>query len=171
MKLDYSDIIESDSEDGEVRLLVEPRQTAGGGITGYLGFTLNHPRTVKFLNASSQQQKNIYTKWYNSFKNTFAFDSESVMVFEYCKTGQVHCHGYITMKGNYFTNGAVSDLTKAILKFLPSKYNKFNENFLFDKFNRYRCPSIVVQHYTPNEDDNTISGIKHWKAYINKCVQ
>lgn len=167
--IDYSDIIGSDfdteSEHCEVPLLVEPRK-----IQGYLGFTLNHPRTVKFLNASSTVQKKIYTLWVLDFKNTFGITSQDdiEICFEYCQSGQIHLHGYMKVQKNGFINGFVSDLTKSILKYLPNKYFKYSEASLHPSFHRYRCPSVVVQWYDSDETIEGKGGISHWKTYIKK---
>lgn len=172
--LDGSDSEESSPSTPKLKLgvghsLGSPTPKSRGTPKCYLGFTLNYPRTVKFLNANSMQQKQLYLKWYKSFVNTFNIEPESELCFEFCKTGQIHAHGYIAIYiDKYYISGLVSDFTKSVLSHLPPKHNKFKENCLHTEYNRYRCPSIVIQYYTNDEKLEGPSGITHWKQYIKK---
>ncbi len=139
----------------EVPFLGAPRK-----ITGYLEITLNYPRTALFLKKNSTQQKALYSKIWHYIKNACGIPDESPFVFEYCSTGQVHLHGYISLHGKYFIMGAISDIVKSILNSLPKKYCMFKEGSMYVDYERYRCPSCCVQHR-----DN----IDKWLTYMNKC--
>lgn len=179
-KFDWKEILGSDSDETDsgrssslgrttpARAMLEPDREAVRHKTGYIGFTLNYPRTVKFLNATSSQQRQMYLKWFHEFKSALNMGPEYDYAFEYCKTGQVHMHGYITLYGKHFINGAVSDITKKILSHLPKSHNKFKESYLHSEYHRYRCPAICVQYYTQDETIEDKSGIRHWKTYIKK---
>jgi len=177
MSIDWTDVLGSDSSDDEIieskarAFLGSPRQISVVP-TGYLGFTLNYPRTTKFINANSVQQKTLYNNWIMSFKNTLGMqnDTDCVFRFEYCKSGQVHAHGYITLYAkDYFINGAVSDFSKAVLSHLPCKHNKFKEGCMYPDMFRYKCPSVCIQHYDADKKDETDkSSIEYWKQYIKK---
>lgn len=182
--MNYDDIIGSDSdreiiyeknispkeihiENSEVQYLVELREK----VQGYIGFTLNHPRTLKFLNARSNVQKKMYLLWFMEFKNTFGHtekDSECDIIFEYCKSGQVHAHGWIRIKDKGFVNGFISDFAKSVLQFLPKKHMQFKEACLFPQYQRYKCPSCCIQWYDNNLEVMGPEGITHWKTYMKK---
>lgn len=171
---DWGEVLGSDT-DSEGPDLVALREIEGVTDikipTGFVGITLNYPRTKRFLNANSNAQKHIYNLWFRSFKNTFdILDShEFEFHYEYCKTGQIHLHGFIPIyQKEFFINGLLSDLAKAALQYLPAKYQNFNENCLFPDCFRYRCPSMCLQYYENNDDVEGKAGFKHWKNYIRK---
>lgn len=62
----------------------------------------------------------------------------------------------------------VSDIAKSYINLLPKKYSKFHEANVFHQYNRFRCPSIVVQLRSTHED-NYNARVKSWKYYIHKC--
>lgn len=174
-EINYDSIIGSDSEEcGEVLSLVEPRQneaTAESPACGYIGITMNFPRTKAFLNASSKKQKEHYYKLWFNIMNTLGFPKDSKYCYEYCKSGQIHLHGYISIHRKCFVMGALSDLTKAYLKLLPPKHQQFRESYMYDKFSRVRCASLCLQWYEPegeHNDKDDKSSIEYWRAYIIK---
>lgn len=164
---DWGKILESDSESeaGEVPSLVEPRQNP----IAHYGITINHPRTKKFLNLDSRGQQILYNRiWYN-IKNTLGIPIESDFAFEYCESGQVHLHAYVSIQTKHFINGAVSDLAKSVHRQLPKKYEQFKEGQMYPKYHRYKSPSHVIQYYDDElHDVNNRASIDYWRAYIKK---
>lgn len=138
-------------------------------IGGYLEITLNYPRTASFLRMDSVEQKNLYRKIWSSIRTVCVGfgDHTDDYTFEYCRSGQIHLHGYLPVYDKYFIEGIISDVVKKFLNGLPKKYNKFNENNMFDNFHRYRCPSILVQHDNLN-DVNETKRFHKWKLYMYK---
>lgn len=139
---------------------------------GYLEITLNYPRTVSFLKMNSMRQKVLYIKIWSHIRATL--NQYSIIFrhcdyeFEYCKTGQIHLHGYIPVyEDKYFIEGIISDVVKRYLEGLPRKYSKFNEKNMYPELHRYKCPSICVQHDNlsdPIESDR----FERWKQYMIK---
>lgn len=139
---------------------------------GYLEITLNYPRTVSFLKMSSVKQKILYIKIWSHVRATLNHPDvimrHSDYEFEYCKTGQIHLHGYIPVyTEKYFIEGIISDVVKRYLEGLPKKHSKFNEKNMYPEFHRYKSPSICVQHDNmsdPVESDR----FDRWKKYMIK---
>lgn len=129
---------------------------------GFIQVTLNHPRTKTFLNMSSHQQKELYAKIFRVLKNTITIDPHSDYTFEYCKSGQVHLHGFIQIpdEKRVFVLGAISDVAKKYLSLLPGSHSNFNERNMYGKFLRYRSPSICLQYAMENNS---------WLEYMNKA--
>lgn len=142
---------------------------------GYLEITLNYPRTATFLKMNSAKQRMLYIKIWMILRGSVDFPlagmehAHSDFQFEYCKSGQVHLHGYLPIyKKKYFIEGIISDLVKLYLEGMPKRYSKFSESFMFPELHRYRSPSICVQH-----DNLQLNGeverMERWKTYITKC--
>lgn len=181
MKFDYDDIIASSSSDEETSnsaVSTSRRDTAKLRITPsapphrYIEITLNYPRTATFLKYGSFEQKRMYTRLWNVIINNFTTlmrVNSSRAVFEYCRSGQVHLHGYLVIEPNtkYYVAGLVSDMVKCYLNELPKKYNKFVEKciYYFDDDNTvcYKCPSIKICHRTSQLDRFT-----EWEEYLSK---
>lgn len=145
----------------------------GRKIMGYLGITLNYPRTKQFLALNSVEQKKLYERWIHNFMHSLGqlqHGDDFKFVNEYCSSGQVHSHGYIPLHQECFVAGAISDIVKAILKHLPKKQSEFKESNYSPQYNRYRCPSVVVQYYDILNTDSLDKGsIEYWKTYLKKA--
>lgn len=180
--MEMSESDEESVKDAEVSPLVDLGKNTGSNTgpyhgmklaecNGYIGFTLNYPRTVKFLNSNSSQQKVLYALWVRHFKNTFGplpDNADYKVVFEYCASGQIHCHGYLPLNGKYFIMGALSDLAKALLSFLPPKYSQFKEGSVYPEFFRIRSAAYCLQYYSNDPTVEGPSGIEYWRRYIQK---
>lgn len=161
--------LEADLELGLLGSLAQPKMPAP---FGYLEVTLNYPRTASFLKMCSVKQKILYSKIWHHVRS-FQVQPGMVFVdddyeFEYCKSGQIHLHGYLPIyKKEYFIEGILSDVAKLYLEGLPKKYNKFNDVHMFPDLHRYRCPSICLQHDNmsiPTE----VERFERWKSYMTK---
>jgi len=129
--------------------------------SGYLAITLNHPQTKLFLSMTSDKQKQLYGKIWNCIRVTFGMHCEHKYVYEFTQKGQVHLHGYVKMPSvNYYIAGAISDIVKKYLQLLPKRFSMFNTQHYYPEYERYRCPSICVQHFTD---------ITEWAMYMNKA--
>lgn len=116
-----------------------------------LQFTLNHPRTQKFLNSSSHEQSKMYLKILFNVKNFNGMIPDEVKyVFEHCDSGQLHMHTQIkySIPHEFHINGLVSDFSKNVLKQLPPKFSQYKEACLYHQYNRYRDKGLCVQYYT-----------------------
>lgn len=167
-KIDWTEIIEDSSDESNGRSSSLDRTTPGERSEPgkrnadacavhkvALQFTLNHPRTKAFLNASSQDQKKMYMKILFNVKNFNGIIPDEVKyVFEHCESGQLHLHTQIkyTIKHNFHINGLVSDFAKSVLKYLPLKYQQYKEACLFSNLNRYRDRGLCVQYFTQDND-------------------
>jgi len=168
----FKEILECDSED-------DGRSASLGSTTPpdspvpvpdnvdiFIELTLNHPRNTRFNNMTSDMQKKLYDKIFSAMTETRPLPlcgMKVERVFEYCKTGHVHLHANITYtlpKGKYYPMGIVGDLAKRYLRLIKQVYQEKN---CYPEFNRYRCPSIVVQY---NED---VKRRDVWLAYMHKA--
>lgn len=175
--IDWSDILGSDSDSdldcGEGHLGSPPRLAPSAPPSEFQSdfsmlVTLNYPRTVGFLRASSQVQKELYKKLLHDIKNFNGMIPYNVeYVFEYCKSGQVHLHALLQYKTTqvYCIGGLISDFVKNYLKNLPKKYSLFKEGCMFYEYQRYRAPQIAVQ-YKLTEDEY----IEKWRTYMHKEI-
>lgn len=174
--INFNDIIGSDadseSEDMRGTFLGSTSQNASIPVKlpkpkfmCYIEVTMNYPRTPTFLKLNSIRQKELYKRlWFNT-KNIPKICIKSEMVFEYCKSGQVHLHGYVILDHSeaFHILGLISDYVKNYLSLLPNKYDKFNEASMFEKYERYRCPSICVQY------KEGLDSLVLWEKYMEKC--
>lgn len=139
----------------------------------YLEITMNLPRTPTFLKADSDKQKALYTTIFNKTFNCIPMvklAKHKEFIFEYCKSGQIHLHGYITLNDDvkYNAHGLISDLTKRYLECQPKKYSKFSENkmYTFDNGDTvcYKTDSLKLS-WKNNQD----SRFDEWLNYIQKA--
>jgi len=149
--------------DGEVHRVVGPRQKTGARYE----ITMNYPRTSAFVLATSERQKKIYAELWR--KTIAVFDSltitKSRYIYEYCKSGHVHLHGYIDIElEKFYPVGGIADLVKTYLNLLPKKYQKYIDSKMSAEWARYRDNNICVQYV---EIDNK-QRIHDWETYINK---
>lgn len=129
--------------------------------------TLNYPRTAKFKRMDSDQQRALYEKWLLHFVKEY----DHVIIkmdkfYEKCQSGDLHLHLYMEVKmpDDYFIFGCVRTIAIPFLSFLPLRYNKFDNGKYNCAFHRYRCPAIVVQWRSDEEELR----ILHWESYIRK---
>lgn len=170
----YEDIICKDSDSEQGSLLVDPCENLESTldkpcITGYVGVTINYPPTVRFENANSSQQRMIYAKIWNIARNAFGMAPlDSSYQYEYCKSGRVHLHGYVSIVGKHFPMGAVCDMAKSILRQFPIRHAHFNSHNVYPEYQNYKCASIKIQYYSADHTIDGVEGISHWKSYITK---
>lgn len=144
----------------------------------HIEITLNLPRTLAFLSQSSFGQRAQYRVRYNQllwYVKTIFIESvdeiQNTLIFEYCKTGQVHAHACIKFNTDkkFSGPGLVSDLTKIYLNSLNKRYKDYQESCLTIKDSEttyiYFCPSIkLALHCGQPERQNT------WDTYIAKNI-
>lgn len=170
MTYEYSDIMESDSESEKIEKYSKVRHLEGLceniGVFYSFAVTINHPRSVIFLNVQSDRQKLMYAKIWQQLAYSCNIVTKD-FIFEYCKSGQIHLHGLVVYKfvsaGHII--GLISDIVKSLLPALGSGKNKresFQEASMYSQWNRYRSPAICVQYL------DTDKSILDWKIYMSK---
>lgn len=130
-----------------------------------IGVTLNHPRTPKFLKATSDIQKKNYIKIFHNIvlKTRYSFLDKifSDYTIEYNKDGNTHLHGVIKITTEI--KGCVAGLIADIVKHYHAMVRKcYNPKCYYPEYQRYRDPSIVVQYY---DDDKSF---EEYIAYMYK---
>lgn len=130
-----------------------------------LAITLNCPRSKRFLSLTSEEQKRAYRSMFMKlveYKIEFLDEMEYDYEFEYCKTGQIHLHGWISYGTTKVLSlaGLVSDTVKRYLR-MPMIRQVYREKAYFPTLQRYRSASICVQIC----DDEYFD---HWKNYMIK---
>lgn len=146
--------------------LVSPRHTY------FIEITFNYPRTPLFLKMTSEYQRKLYSRLWHNVVDRYKLSTErfySEYVFEPCKSGQLHLHGFIRFDiGNmHFPLVLLSDIAKTYLNLLPKKYEKFHEVNMYAQYFRFRCPSICLQ-LRSSHDDNFHDRVNLWQKYIAK---
>lgn len=163
------DEIDGNSPLGGVPALKYETQDPDGDYN-FLAITLNHPRTPKFLQADSRLQKHIYCKLWANMCNVLGMHMRKQIVFEHCKTGQIHLHGYIEVPIGASIPGAISDVVKAYLNQLPKRHMKFKENCYFSQYDQDRyCDAPICCAYRecilPINDKGSTA---YWRKYMQK---
>lgn len=135
---------------------------------GFIEITISYPRTSHFVSLTSVKQKAMYSKIFRYIKESIIFTEikDSDFVFEYSKSGHIHMHSYILLTADsvHCPIGIVADIVKVFLKYMPKKYDKYNDRHMFYKYIRYCSPPITVQYIF--QDD--IEGQSRWYAYMAK---
>lgn len=112
---------------------------------GKLEITMNYPRTIAFSKKTSVEQKKIYSILWHKLKCLFGHNDND-FVYEYCKSGHVHLHGWIDIKGKYFIAGLVADYVKSYLRFMPTKFSRYKDFNYYPEYTCYKSPSILVRY-------------------------
>lgn len=136
-------------------------------IGGMFEITLNYPRTTAFVNAIATKQKRMYSDWWRKGIAILGIENikHSGMMFEYCKTGHIHLHGYVFLdEVKIYPVGGIADLSKTFLSFLTKKYRKYCDHNLYPEYGRYRSPAVVVQYRYKSETARA----REWLDYITK---
>jgi len=169
--IDWADILESGSETESepCAVLDSTRQNNGVNNISHYGITINYPRTTKFLNLDSRGQQILYNKVWHNIVNTLGVPIDSKFTFEYCQSGQIHLHGYISINSKHYIYGAISDLAKAIHRQFPGTRKNYKEGALMPLFKRYRFPGLCIQYYDDYDSNaDPKANFSHWKKYIEK---
>lgn len=124
--------------------------------------TINHPRNKGFINLLSKSQKrhlnSIFQIVIKHFGNAV---KDYDHVYELCQDGVIHLHGWIELElENIIPMILVNDIAKIYLRCFPKKYQNYSPKNYYDKYNRYRCPSIVVQYQSEMREA--------WLEYMRK---
>lgn len=132
---------------------------------GFFEITLNYPRTATFIKMLSTKQKILYAKLFRTITHCISPPHESKYVYEYCKSGHVHLHGYmIPSIKSYYILGYIADMVKTYVSLLPKKYSKYVDSCMFSKYNRYRSASICIQYSDKLDEFN------RWLMYMRKTI-
>lgn len=153
---------------GSLSLGREP-PTSSDTYDGILQVTINYPRTASFLKMSSQKQKLLYIKIFNILYNAIGMNTGDYdIVFEACKSGQIHLHGWFTIQHDYrVISVLLSDIVKQFLQCLPKKYSTFKESNIYSQYNRYRSPALCLQ-YIDLSNDEDIQKQQNFIEYMKK---
>jgi len=142
--------------------------------TYFIEVTLNHPRSKLFLSCTSDLQKKLYLKLWHYMIKPYQLSCkgfECDYVWEACKSGQLHLHGWMKIDiGNMvFPLVLISDIVKRYLNKMTVRYRDFKEANMHEQYKRYRCPSIVIQ-LRDSHDDNYDERVSKWKLYLTKTL-
>lgn len=132
----------------------------------HLEITLNHPRTSKFVNMTSDEQRKLYDKMFSKMMQHLPeplCETHITKVYEYCKSGHVHLHACVEYKLSkaHFPMGLIADTVKRWLNQIKQVYQEKN---CFTEFNRYRSPSITCQYFQNNKERKAV-----WLEYMHKA--
>lgn len=154
---DYIDEVYGVTEDS-----ADQNDRALGSHTVVYEITINYPAPELYLLEHIQTYKDLWAQIkseYDSYNDYY--------VIEYCKTGQPHLHGYMSMDYNIKTMAFEDELFlealfKSILKKLPKKLFKMNMNkrIYNPGFRRLKSPAICLNM------KNLLS--HNWENYIEK---
>ena len=134
----------------------------------HVEITLNHPRTAKFNNMTSDEQKVLYTKLFHKMIEKLPVplcQTKIERTFEYCKSGHIHLHAcviYQLPKGKYYPMGLIADLVKKYLSQIKQVYQDRN---CYPEWTRYKAPSIVCQYFNNDQKRREV-----WLSYIHKEI-
>lgn len=134
-----------------------------------LEITLNHPRTAAFNRMTEEDQVLLYNKWFDdSMSCRFDKVKKVIRAFEHCKSGAIHAHFdvFYSSKHAFFKCGLVTCVVKEFLQNLPKRWGikTFEMKRYSCLYDRYRCPSIVVQYKNAHDLPRALQ----WEVYINK---
>ncbi len=141
---------------------------------GFFEITLNLPRTEKFNSMLSSRQKDAYAFIWDYIKNVVNINSRNHYVYEFCKSGHVHLHGYILLDDSvkHIPIGAISDIVKMFVKVYNRVFSsmnkrnilKYSDRSMWYMENCYKMPSICI-HYRDKHDNERF---QEWSNYMQK---
>lgn len=128
----------------------------------FFEITINHPRNKGFINLlSKSQKKHLYSIFQIVIKHFGNTVKDHDHVFELCQDGVIHLHGWIELElDSVVPMILVNDIAKIYLRCFPKKYQNYSPKNFYEKYNRYRCPSIVVQYQEEKREA--------WLEYMRK---
>lgn len=129
-------------------------------------FTLNPPQTANYKRLKSATRVSKLESLGEYLRLHTPNVSYKVQTIETYKSGYPHSHGYLCIDSQTPFNiaGLVQDVARTWHSQMPGKHSLFNENDYYYKWDRYRCPSIVLQYREVLETDR----FKDWNTYIHK---
>lgn len=174
MNVNYSDIVGSGSDsDSDVHPIVKMKKSVVQSLVELrknytFAITINHPRTIPFLNVDSNKQRQLYANIWNNIAYPLNIIEKDYR-FEFCKSGQVHMHCIVLYNFNKSGNvcGLISDIVKSFLPYLDAdckrkKREGFKESSMYPQYCRYKSPALCVQYL---EDT---AAIEKWCVYMQK---
>jgi len=180
--LNWDDLIGNSDTDDEKSIKQSDERPLGGSSENMeseevhlcdLAITLNLPRTTLFLRMLSHEQKQRYASiWHQITKLPVGVTVlHNKYTFEYCKSGQVHLHGYLQLSfpHMYYPAGVISDLVKRT-KRLIGKKECFVEKYYYPQWEKYRDPLICVKRLlvTKDKENPDEYTIIDWLQYMHK---
>lgn len=165
--IDWSDHI---IDNGHTDALATGMPENGSSQCSVLEVTLKYPRTAQFIKLDQRGQCMFYKRIWEAVKLKYNdIICEDEINYEHFKSGQIHIHGYITIKPTvkFFVSGLISDFAKAFMKFIPVqiKYQSirlWDDKYYNDVFKRYQTAYINIQ-FTDNKER-----FLEWCNYIRK---
>lgn len=132
--------------------------------------TINYPRTAKFLKSNSVQQKQIYKKLFEVLYHSMGMNTlEYDFVFEACKSGQIHLHGWFEVEHSIrVPTVLLSDMAKQFLLYMPKKYSHFLEAHIYPQYSKYRAPALCMKYINPDDEEDIITQ-ENYRDYMTKC--
>lgn len=138
----------------------DPLEATYASSNNILEFTYNYPRSnKKFGKLDKEAQKLLYMSLLKKVLEKLTFKHEDPVVrFEECESGDVHMHGYLKIKGNYYLEGIVQEFARQTLKSIDGRL-RYESGEFYHTFCRYRSPCVCCQ---------VTERISDWEKYINK---
>lgn len=153
-----------------------PQIALGTVITlcnGRLELTFNHPPTNWWQKLHNAEKRSWYYLYFSAImcdlkRKGFCIEKANKYL-EVGPTGRLHLHGFIDVSLNKaFSHwGIVSDCVRKWLAMMPKRYGKYSDNYMYDAFPRYCCPSICVSYHSFEEVERNVK----WEEYIKKNVE
>lgn len=138
----------------------------------YLEITINHPQTADYKRLTYDNKVDLIVSKLN---HMLANLSHSIAHIKYSiehysgEGGLPHLHAqvHLILDRQGDINGLVTDVAIRYIRTLSWRYEKEHSQvwkYLHIEYNRYRCPSCVVQY----KERDDIERIEHWDRYISK---
>jgi len=134
----------------------------------YVAITINPPRTKWWTHRTSVEQANTLKLLLSRISNNLDLKCKKGFNYamEYCKDGQVHMHGYISIpKGNVMSfAGLVNDVARVAHRIMPAKSFTipYNEKYYNTELCKYQSPCICIK---------ICDNVERWLAYMYKDVK
>lgn len=129
-------------------------------------FTFNPPQTANYKRLKQVSKVKYLRDLGTYLKSHIENVSYMEQTYETYESGFPHSHGYICIDSPtpYIIPGLVQDIARTYLGQLPGKHSRFNENDYHYKWDRFRCPSLVLQYRDASDKDRFLD----WNTYIHK---
>lgn len=129
--------------------------------------SLNRPRTKRYNQLLSKQQKKSFAFIFNKMRDAIPSDKPKSyhQTYEYSSDGNIHTHAWFTVTGNYCISGIIADIVKIYKQYI--RCGVYNDHRYYSEYSRYKDESACVQYV----DLSTTEGVdeaNRWETYIMK---
>lgn len=134
-----------------------------------LEMTMNYPRSSRFKRLVPESRKLVYVNLLEYIKVHHTCIKLTESTIELCKSGYPHMHVtlHCKMTGPYSIEGLLNDIVKTYVSQLPKlTQNSLHKYHYCNKFNCFKCPSILLQWYRSSDSERALV----WSEYIKKDI-